>query len=245
MGKERSPNYPAIGLSDAITAIKALYEKEKRTAVPGVVAAKAIGYGSLSGPARVKLAALKKYGLLEGDERSGMRIAELGMHIMFPASPEDEDESRRKAALNPELFRALYENFAEASDDALRSYLITRMHFAPIGAKQVIAAFRDTIAFANLQKAEYNASNMSDKREAKVQAEATSGSSFDFSGFNRPQQPKPVAAKVFTWPLSKGVTAEVRFSGGEVQRSHLDLLAKYLELAKMAIDTEDEAATTT
>jgi hypothetical protein len=45
--------------------------------------------------------------------------------------------------------------------------------------------------------------------------------------------------KTFTWPPSKGVTAEVRFTGGEVQPSHLGLLAKYLELAKSAIETED------
>jgi hypothetical protein len=48
------------------------------------------------------------------------------------------------------------------------------------------------------------------------------------------------APKVFTWPLSKGVIAEVKFTGGEVQPAHLDLLAKYLELAKSAIETEDE-----
>jgi len=39
-----------------------------------------------------------------------------------------------------------------------------------------------------------------------------------------------------------GVTAEVRFTGGEVQRSHLIFLAKYLELAKSAIETEDNDA---
>jgi len=39
--------------------------------------------------------------------------------------------------------------------------------------------------------------------------------------------------------LRQRVTAEVRFTGGEVQPSHLDLLAKYLELAKSAIETEE------
>jgi hypothetical protein len=241
MATERSPNYPAIGLSDAITAIKTLYSKEKRTAVAGIVAVKALGYRSLSGPARVKLAALKKFGLLEGDEKNGLRVSELGMRILFPASGDDEDSSRREAALKPELFRSLYDSFAEGSDDALRSHLITRLHFAPTGAKQVIAAFRDTISFANLQKGDYNASDMSDKTETRTQTErpAPSGLTFGLGDAPRPAQSKGVT-KVFTWPLSKGVTAEVRFSGGEVQTGHLDLLSKYLELAKTAIETEDE-----
>jgi len=240
MAKERSPNYPAIGLSDAIAALKALYGKERRTSVPGLVAAKAFGYSSLSGPARVKLAALKKYGLLDGDERSGLRVSELGMRILFPPNGDDEDAARRDAAMKPELFRSLYENFADGSDDALRSHLITKLHFAPTGARQVIAAFRDTIKFANLEKADYNASDMSGKQETTTQAEEHA---FDLaSTYQRPQQRTKTSPQVFTWPLSKGVTAEVRFSGGEVQPSHLDLLAKYLELAKSAIESEDDGA---
>jgi len=70
-------------------------------------------------------------------------------------------------------------------------------------------------------------------------------STFEMSGFARPPQPQPKGTpqntKVFTWPLSKGVTAEVRFTGGEVNTSHLELLAKYLELAKLAIETSDQA----
>jgi hypothetical protein len=238
MAKERSPNYPAMGLSDAIVAIKALYAKERRTSVSGVVAARALGYASLSGPVRVKLAALKKYGLLDGDEKNGLRVSDLAMRILFPSDGDDEDSSRKESALKPELFRTLFESFADGSDDALRSYLITKLHFAPTGARQVIAAFRDTIKFANLGKADYNASDMSGKQETTVQAE---DHVFDLASvYQKPQQRTRTSPQIFTWPLSKGVTAEVRFSGGEVQPAHLDLLAKYLELAKSAIETTDD-----
>jgi hypothetical protein len=139
------------------------------------------------------------------------------------------------------LFRSLYDSFAEASDDALRSHLITRLHFAATGAKQVIAAFRDTILFANLQKSDYNAPDMTVKEETKSKASDYGAVIRDVFGPRAPQQVRPSASsKVFMWPLSKGVTAEVRFSGGEVQKIHLDLLAKYLELAKTAMETEDE-----
>lgn len=233
MARDRSPNYPAISLAVAVAAIKAFYEKERRTAVPGEVAAKAIGYAGMSGPARVKLASLKKYGLLEGNERTGLRISELGMHILFPTSGDEEDEARRKAALEPELFRSLFENYAEASDDALKSYLITRLKFAPVGAKQVIAAFRDTLSFANLKKDGYNASDMPTK------SEASTPTGRDISPFFSVSSPaKPTSAKVYSWPLSKDVTAEVRFSGGDVTPDQIDRLTKYLELAKSALESD-------
>jgi hypothetical protein len=241
MAKQRSPNYPSIGLADAVDAVHSLYDKEKRTPVPGIVAAKAIGYQSMSGPARVKLAALKKYGLIEGDERSGIRVSELALRIMFPADAEAERQARKEAALKPELFQTLNESYRDASDDAIRSYLITKLHFAPIGAKQVIASFRDTLSFAALNIPDYNVSDMSGKNEALSTAPRPTFDNFDWGSTNRPTTPKPAAAaKVFTWPLSKGVTAEVRFTGGEVQESHIDLLTKYLELAKMALGTSDK-----
>jgi hypothetical protein len=49
---------------------------------------------------------------------------------------------------------------------------------------------------------------------------------------------EPYSAKTsrrFTWPLAKEITATVEFVGGEVSASHIDLLQKYLELAKLAV----------
>jgi hypothetical protein len=52
-------------------------------------------------------------------------------------------------------------------------------------------------------------------------------------------------SKRFTWPLSNDITATVEFSGGQVSESQIDLLQKYLELAKMAvrINTTDQGST--
>ena len=40
--------------------------------------------------------------------------------------------------------------------------------------------------------------------------------------------------------LSGAATAQVIFSGGAVRAAHLDRLAKYLELAKLALEAEEE-----
>jgi hypothetical protein len=53
--KERSPNYPSIGLPSAIDLARKLWNAEKRTAVPPEIAARALGYNSLSGASRAAL----------------------------------------------------------------------------------------------------------------------------------------------------------------------------------------------
>lgn len=51
-----------------------------------------------------------------------------------------------------------------------------------------------------------------------------------------PTAPATGATTSFTWPLSKDLRAEVRFTGRGVTAQDLDLLAKYLELAKTAVE---------
>jgi hypothetical protein len=247
MGKMRSPNYPSIGLSEGIKAIQQIWDKEKRTAVPIDVLGKAMGYTSVSGPVRTKVAALRKYGLLE-QSGGNYKISELGMQILhsMPESQERRD-AINIAAMRPESVRELYETHADASDEALKSYLLVRKSFSEAGAKQFIKAFRDTLSIANPSQSGYTPDEAADIAEADEMEQSLSESKEVVSyrkrnpnvrSLNVSSEPR----KTFTWPLSKGVTAEVRFTGGEVQPSHLDLLAKYLELAKSAIETEDDRA---
>jgi hypothetical protein len=49
-----------------------------------------------------------------------------------------------------------------------------------------------------------------------------------------------VRTGLFSWPLAKGVTAEVRLTGDELKATHLEMLRQYLEIAKTAIDSDDE-----
>ena len=245
MGSQRSPNYPAIGLSDAVEALRTIHEKEKRTAVPAVVIAKALGYSSLSGIVRVKIAALKKYGLLEGDDKSGLRVSELGLHILFPADEESEDRARAEAAMKPELFKELFASFKDGSDEAIRSYLIAKSGFAPAGAKQVIAAFRDTLTFAGLKESSYNASNMSDKTQANKSSGTTGAASSGFAGFSfpAPQASSAVTANAWTWTLSipRNVKAELRIAG-DVTKADIARLKTQIEFLEESFDEETSKA---
>ena len=114
-----------------------------------------MGFQGLSGPSRGRLAALKKYGLLE-DGPKGVRLSPLAVGILVPESPSAEQAAIDQAAFSPELWRELAETHRQASNDAIRSHLIRNKGFSEQGAKTAIQAFRDTMAIAKAQTEGYS-----------------------------------------------------------------------------------------
>jgi hypothetical protein len=242
MAKMRSPNYPAIGLHEAIQRTKSLWMKEKRTAVPAEVAAKAIGYSGLSGPSRTALAALKKFGLVDSDDQT-VCVSDLALRVLHPENQEAELEALQESALKPELFSQLYQSHVNASDDAIRSYLINKLEFSESGAKQLIKAFRNTISLALLDKPPYNTPSKS-AQEGPMQRSDTANVTVPVTGnelrANLVASRNTSAvntAQTFSWPLGPGVFAEVRITGGELKSEYFDALRQYLELAQRLVDT--------
>jgi hypothetical protein len=143
-GKTRSPNYPALSLPQVLKLANALWQRESRTVVEPRVAVKAFGYESLSGSARVALGAMKQYGLLEKSAH-GIRLSDLAVRLLHPADEADRQAATEAAALTPPLFRELSRTHAKASDEAIKSLLITQKGFAPRGVGEFVKAFRDTL----------------------------------------------------------------------------------------------------
>lgn len=245
MAKQRSPNYPAISLRDAVEAVRSIHDKEKKTVVSGEVIAKSLGYISLSGNARTKIAALKKYGLLDGDERKGMRVSDLAVRILYPNGATDQMASLREAALRPELFKALYQDFRDGSDAAILHHLINRLDFSPAGAKQVVAAFRDTYSFAGLNMKEYSNTEASDKREAEIvqteqRAASTAGNPAAGDVMQAVLDGRSLV-NVWTWTLSipRNIKAELKLQG-DVTKADLERLKKQIEFLEESFDEESE-----
>jgi hypothetical protein len=234
----RSPNYPAVSLERAIGLTRALWDQEKRSEVPSHVAVQAWGYKSLSGAVRPLLGALRKYGLVDGKSGS-VRVSDLGVRLLqYPVGSGEYQRALREAALNPELFREIYESHRDASDDNLRAYLVHKSGFAEPGAKQVIKAFRDTVAFAKLDAAQYSSGEEPSNMPAQASPNSPSFPTDDL-GIKFPTAQKPTV-QLFSWPLAKGVTAEVRLTGDEIKPAHLERLRQYLDLAKTAMGSDDE-----
>jgi hypothetical protein len=145
MSKARSPQYPAIGLKEAVDLIEKVYEHDYQNPIPREVAAKHMGYNGLNGKSLGVLSALKKYGLLEG-RGNDSRVSDLGVQIIaHPPGSAERAQALQAAGALPELFAELDNRFAggKASDQALRSYLLTQK-FIPSGADAAIRAYRET-----------------------------------------------------------------------------------------------------
>ncbi len=157
MAKARSPEYPAIGLKEAVEKVKAVYDKDYQNRLPKSVMATHMGYGGLNGTSLPVLSALSKFGLIEGrgDET---HVSDLGLAIVahVPGTPE-RIEAIRSAASAPELFAELDAKFqnGKASDQAIRSYLMTQ-RFIPSAADTAIRSYRETKQLVENESGGYN-----------------------------------------------------------------------------------------
>jgi hypothetical protein len=220
----------------ALESAEELWKREGRTPVPADVAVKAWGYSSLSGPARSRIAALKQYGLLD-ESQGGLRVSDLAIEII--QHPEGSTERRNaiaQSALMPDLFRELSKTHGQASDDALKAYLVTRRQFTEDGAKQFIRAFRDTMGLVKLSDSDYAPSR--ERKETELLDQTMNGTQQETP--KTPITKQPVALGV---PVSPGLIAEIRFLGNEeVTPQAVDMLADYLRLMRKAISQKAQGS---
>lgn len=234
----RSPNYPAVGLGEAVKLANDVWAREKRSNAPASSIVQAWGYAGLSGNARTKISAMLKYGLLEEGKDGDLRLSERAVHILHnPLDSIERLDALREAALAPDLFMELHQTYEHGSDDTIKAYLITKKGFSDTGAEACLKAFRDTQEVARLVG--MGVTPMTPQVEQKPRHTFTPPESPGNAAQSRLPPPPPDSVTTFRWPLSRGVTAEVRFIG-DVKPAHLDLLKQYLEVAKGAMQIEIE-----
>jgi hypothetical protein len=233
-GKMRSPNYPALGLSQAVEAARKLWDKEKRTPVAHATAATALGYGSLSGPARIAIAALRQYGLVDKPDPGHVQLSDRARRVLH-----GDDDAKKKALVEaasaPKLFRELAATHLDGSDDAIRSYLITKKEFSEEGARKAVKSFRDTVKLASPDASGYtteeNGGNDDDMEVIETGQKAKNA--LDGGGGNLPES----GVFSLTVPFSKGtISVQVRVTGDAISPAHLARVRKYLELAESEWD---------
>jgi hypothetical protein len=245
MAKMRSPNYPAVGLSECLERVRRLWAMEKKTPVNYAVAAEAIGYGGLSGPSRTVLASMKKYGLVDSDDKT-VRVSDLALRILHPAGEHEQLSALQEAALKPDLFRQLFDTMKDASNGALKSHLITKLSFSEVGARQLIKSYRDTIEISKLdQTLAYP-----DVEAGQDPSDSTAGNGAYYQPITETSQQasaRMLASKdkttkpnsqAFAWPLAVGVTGEVRIVGGEATPQLLRAIGRYIELAADVLEAQ-------
>jgi hypothetical protein len=231
--RERSPNYPGIGLPSAVDLVKKLFKEHRRSTVLMEEVATAWGHDSLSGPARVRLAALRQYGLIDTQAGNKVRVSDLGLTVCVPPSQSAYEEALREAALSPQLFLELWSTMRDASDGTIRHHLMRNRRFSLDGATRVIKSYRATIKLVNLPDESYdNETEVDVGQDAAMQLTERHEQAPPM-----PQPAEPLGAR-FRYGLSTGVVAELTFTGSAFTARDLQLLRKYLELQEEGLKDE-------
>ena len=171
MAKVRSPSYPAIGLKEAIEKAEAVYRNDYQNPVPRSVAAKHMGYESLNGKSLGVLAALLKYGLLEGRGDS-TRVSDTALQIIaHPIGAPERADAIAAAATRPELFGDLDKRYPDGkgSDAAIRAYLLTQK-FIPQAADTVLRTYRETKQLVETENAGFPKGELEEPDDMQPQA---------------------------------------------------------------------------
>jgi len=147
----RSPSYPFIGLSEAVERARTLYAAGRRSAVSADAAVEAWGYSPKSSGGKQTIAALRAFGLLEGE--GAVRLTERGVHILLDEDSDERDRLLRQAALAPPVYLRLWERYGPdlPSDKGLQTHLVLEMGFNENAVVDVIRGYKATLDFAKLR----------------------------------------------------------------------------------------------
>lgn len=144
----RSPSYPVMSLADAVAAVHKIEGQYRSSKVDREIAAKMIGYSSLSGPANKALAALAQYGLVERAGKGEMRVTTRARAILHPDDPAEKRRELEAAALEPSLFREMKERWPDVMppEEAVISYF-NRRGFNPSAIRPAARAYLQTLLY--------------------------------------------------------------------------------------------------
>jgi hypothetical protein len=241
MAKDRSPNYPAYDLGNAVAFAKKVFDAERKSSAKPEAIAGALGYAGLSGAARTKIATLRQYGLLEDAPEGKVRLSNRAIQLAN-LTPADADWAKvaLEAALVPPLFREFRDKYPEASDRNLELDLITVKHFSPDGARRVIRSYRDTLRFAKAGAAGYNGPDDEADDEAENGKDKPSDADRRRAEdeAHRRQRHQETSSVTYSSPLEDAERLEVTFvgaSGKKPTRRDLEAAIDYLELIKKRI----------
>lgn len=153
----RGASYPALSLPDAITRAQQFWNAERKSAAPIAAAAEHWGYSTKSSGARLAVAALLHYGLMEDSGSSETRTVKLSARaldiLLSPPESPAWKAAVQEAARSPKIIADILTKWGVAdlpSDQTLRYYLLRERDFNETAADGFIKDFRKTIVFAKL-----------------------------------------------------------------------------------------------
>lgn len=108
-GRKGGAVFPRVALKDAVDYAKKLVSKSHTAPITRDVLFSGV-LGAKGGIGDTKASAVKQYGLLIGDQKSGYSAGELAKKI-FAAPPDELPPLLRQAALSPAIFKGIFDTF--------------------------------------------------------------------------------------------------------------------------------------
>ncbi len=242
--RHRSPNYPTVGLKEAVERVRKFYDVDGKAGAPSKVAAVHIGFASPHGQALSVLAALKKFGLIAP---SGERLVPTQRAIeitMLPVTDSRRAKALKDAALDPPIYAELIEQHRGTgfpSDEVLESELVTYHGFNRNSVAGFVKDFRETLDFAglsDLSQLELEPENEETQNMTETQGQMPNPLATPLLG--GPSTPKQISGiMVNAWTLSPHASAELRING-TVNAEELELLRDYVEITIKALSRKAE-----
>jgi hypothetical protein len=150
--KVRSPSFPFIGLRAALDRTRTFYEAEQRNAARPETAAAHWGYSPKSSGGKQTVAALRAFGLVDGDAL--VKLSGRALRILLDEREGSEERLRlvQQAALMPPIHARLWERYGAElpSPQTLRLSLILDEGFNENSVDDFLTEYRETLEYARL-----------------------------------------------------------------------------------------------
>jgi hypothetical protein len=146
----RGPNTPGESLPAAIQLLQQVRDKLGFGTASRESVAEALGYRSLNGTSRRKIAALTHFELLD---RNGAvyRISEIGKQILMPRDTTEYRSALGTAARKPAFYQKLATRFeGQAVPGLLTNILVREYGVLPQTSEEAARLFRESMEFAGL-----------------------------------------------------------------------------------------------
>ena len=208
--RTRSPNYPSMGLREAVEYIRTIHSSQRRYPASREVLVKLMGYKSLSGAAATAVSSLSKYGLIEGHGDS-LRVSELGQDLALHRKGDKEyADALAIAGSRPAFFRQLDTDFPDGlpAEHSIQAYLV-KQGFNDRAISLALKPYRDTKDFLRSDLNDNNGDDSSGNGNDRVE-DALDGKGDGFGYRGSTSNNGGASGQAITLPLGLERWAEIR-----------------------------------
>lgn len=246
----RSPAYPFISVRKALERAEEFRLIEGKHSVPVESAYKAWKYGGNSSNARQTVAAMRYYNLMESPNSGNVRLTKLALDILLDQQPNSIERQQliKQSAMTPKIHKELWDKWQDElpSDATILTYLIRDRTFNEAAAKDLLSEYKDTLAFAKINKSD-NMSSIETGTENDSNNDAASPTAQAENRYQQPvsvikplDKPSPEERHFLSGPLSKDGATYRLIVSGVIGPKELGKLIKLLTLQKEILEDSDD-----